>query len=183
VNTARVVLPDDWARLWRLAQRVAACTGEDPGAVFELVGLFVADPSRAQVWDHDATPVNAVTFASTGGDGVHFSIVEAGDGARPVVMTVPMAFDSPNHIVGVDMREFLALGQATGYFCLERLAYAWGRQALIAALEGVTADGDAREASLLGHLVAEFDLRPWPDVEGRLDQLDATYRPHLILRR
>src|SRR5262245_8847283 len=76
------------------------------------VGLGHLDPA----WDlrdggNRTSPVNATMFAGAGGDGVHFSVlnVASGDsGAAPVVMTVPMAFDSPNHIVGGDLREFLA---------------------------------------------------------------------------
>jgi hypothetical protein len=66
---------------------------------------------------YDATPADSVMFASTGGDGVHFSALDS-DGA--VVMTVPMAFDSPNHVLGKDIPEFLALGRRTGYFHLDR---------------------------------------------------------------
>jgi 4-carboxymuconolactone decarboxylase len=57
------------------------------------------------------------------------------------------------------------------------------RQGLIAALVSVTAAGDACEASLLGRLIDEFDLQPWPDIEGRLDQLDATYRAKFVWER
>jgi hypothetical protein len=49
--------------------------------------------------------VNATMFARTGGDGVHFSLLSSG----AVVMTVPMAFEAPNHVIGADIREFLAL--------------------------------------------------------------------------
>ncbi|WP_238015603.1 hypothetical protein KZZ52_55580 [Dactylosporangium sp. AC04546] len=174
----------DWARLWQLAERVASRTREEPDHVFMPVGLRLQDPAQARGWDYDSTPINVTTFASTGGDGVHFSVVNVndGNGVWPVVMTVPMAFDCPNTIVGGDLREFLALGCRTGYLYLERLAYGWGRQASIAGLEAGTPPEDAEEAVLLRHLGEEFDLRPWRNVHGRLGELDAAHRPSLQLR-
>jgi hypothetical protein len=85
------------------------------------VGLCLENPTRARVWDYASTPVDSTTFGSTGGDGVHFSVLHTGrgNGYAPVVMTVPMAFDAPNHIVGGILREFLGLGCRTGYRCLE----------------------------------------------------------------
>lgn len=47
-------------------------------------------------------------------------------GAAPVVMTVAMQADAPNHVLGASLREFLALDCRTGYYHLERLAYPWG---------------------------------------------------------
>ena len=58
----------------------------------EEIGLLLHSKSaRTAYW---CTPVNVVTFASTGGDGVHFSLLDLGDGAgdsSPVVMTVRVA--------------------------------------------------------------------------------------------
>ncbi|MFI5490488.1 hypothetical protein [Micromonospora echinaurantiaca] len=175
----------EWTRLWQLAQRIAAATDGEPGYVFGPVGLCLEDPTQARAWEYDATPVNATTFASTGGDGVHFSVVNAGDrdGAAPVVMTVPMAFDNPNHILAGSLREFLALGSWAGYFGLERLAYGWGRQETITRLEAGWPPEDAGEALLLRHLAEEFDVRPWGNVERRLGELDAMHRSRLQPRR
>ncbi|MDP8927890.1 MAG: hypothetical protein M3O70_04720, partial [Actinomycetota bacterium] len=125
MSTPPTAFVAEWTRLWQLAQRVAVAIEGEPGYVFEPVGLCLEDPTQARAWEYDATPVNATTFASTGGDGVHFSVVNVADGAdaAPVVMTVPMVFDNPNHILAGSLREFLALGRWAGYFCLERLAY------------------------------------------------------------
>ncbi|TVT38148.1 hypothetical protein FNH05_24485 [Amycolatopsis rhizosphaerae] len=160
-----------WTRLYGLAQRLASDAG-DAGEVFLPIGLALENPAGPdRAWDYWATPAGAITFASTGGDGVHFSFVPRG-GTWPVVMTVPMAFDTPNHVVGADLREFLALGCRTGYYALERLAYGWGRGELIAALQAAGPPGDGlEERHLLGALVIEFGLRPWPDVGERLAEL------------
>jgi hypothetical protein len=163
-----------WTRLYELAQRLvpdAECDSAD--AVFLPIGLRLDNPAGPVVAsDYGATPAGAIPFASTGGDGVHFSIVPAA-GDWPVVMTAPMAFTAPNHVVGGDLREFLALGCRIGYFGLERLAYSWGRQDLVSTLQTTT---EPAADPLLAALAAEFDLEPWPDVEARLAELEAAYR-------
>ncbi|MET0134294.1 MAG: hypothetical protein ABW215_11950 [Kibdelosporangium sp.] len=174
-----------WARLYGLAHRLAPdveCDSAD--AVFLPIGLRLDDPTRpVVVSDYAATPAGAIPFASTGGDGVHFSVVPSAN-AWPVVMTAPMAFTTPNHIVGGDLREFLALGCRIGYFRLERLAYSWGRQDLISTLQTTTEPTrDPNEQSLLEALVAEFDLEPWHDAETRLAELQATYRTATVPSR
>jgi hypothetical protein len=180
MNASPMTFHAAWTRLWQLAQRLAAATGEEPASVLEPIGLFLEDPARQGAWDYDATPANSATFASTGGDGVHFSALTTdGNETAPVVMTVPMAFDSPNHVLGSDLHEFLALGCRTGYFSLERLAYQWGRQQMIARLQANPEPDDAEQARLLQHLIDEFDLQPWPNVTQRLAELDAAHGTYL----
>jgi hypothetical protein len=175
----------DWTKLWQLAERIASPTCEHPDFVFMPIGLRLENPAQAHAWDYPTTPINVAAFASTGGDGVHFSVINTSDarGPAPVVMTVPMALDNPNHIVGNDLREFLALGRRTGYSCLERLAYPWGRPEVITQLQSDRLPPDIEEAVLLGHLTDEFDLHPWRNIEQRLEELDAAYRRHLVLGR
>ena len=75
------------------------------------------------------TPKNSLTFASTGGEGVHFSFLVQ-DGkvteSSPVILTVPAnAFepDGANFVVAEDLRNCLRFGFHRGYFALEQLAY------------------------------------------------------------
>jgi hypothetical protein len=175
--SARASADADWVRLWQLQKRVGR-----PG--FGPIGLWLDNPAERRTSQYHSTPTNTVRLASTGGDGVHFSLLDLGDDsdATPVVMTVPMAFDSPNHIVGGDVREFLALGYWIGYFYLEDLAYPSEREKLIGRLQAGPATDDPEETRPLRHLIDEFGLRPWPEVARRLDELDALYRPHLQLR-
>jgi hypothetical protein len=84
----------------------------------------------------------------------------------PVVMTVPMMFDAPNHVLGEDLREFLSLGCRVGCFGLEQLAYR--RDETVAAIQAAEATSDP----LLLALTRELDLRPWSDVAGRLSELE-----------
>jgi hypothetical protein len=173
----------DVERLWRLAQSLALPPSRNAAWVFEPVGLILHEPSALQAWEYETTPANGLTFASTGGDGVHFSVLGVeGDGAGVVVMTVPMAFDNPNHVVGASVSEFLALGCRTGYFTLEALAYEHGRAELLAELDAAQPPADAHDAALLRHIVNEFDARPWPHVSRRLHELDETYRSSIQLR-
>jgi hypothetical protein len=171
----------DWMRLWRLVQRVEAATGDH----FVDIGLRLEDPSEPpQDGGYRTSPLNGVVFASTGGDGVHFSGLTTASGSLatgPVVMTAPMAFDSPNHVVGGDLIEFLALGCQTAYYNLDHLAYSWGRSAMTARLQNARLVPGTDGAHLLQALIDEFDLRPWPDVERRLDELDVACRGDIQL--
>lgn len=160
----------DWERLWDCAGRRGA-----PADAFAAVGLILEDPARPHRWDYTTTPRDAVTFASTGSNGVHFSFLGRSD-TDPVAMTAPGSFDSPNRILGAGLREFLALGCRVGYRKLEGLAHGWSRRRLAERLNTDPPDLDDEGAALLGVLVAEFDLRPWPDVGARLDDLATAYR-------
>jgi hypothetical protein len=168
-----------WQRLWALAGRVAEGTdGETAEVAFSDVGLFLQDPgAEPRHGGYDLSPADSVLIASTASEGVHFSaLLPDGDGASPIVMTVPTVFDGPNVVVGAELREFLALGCTSGYAVLEQLAHDypgdWGRTAMIRRAQ---AAGPGADAGLLGAIVREFDLRPWPDVAGRLAELDRRY--------
>ena len=142
-------------------------------------------PERA--WCDD-TPKNGHIFAHTGGDSVHFCLLEI-DGRlndeSPVVMVVPCNSDAPRLVVGDSPREFLALGCTIGYFFLEQLVYDFDKtlgylfdyEAFIRynymgkepPLEDVE-DLAARRA-LLAALSKKFSLRPWTDARSRFDSL------------
>jgi hypothetical protein len=153
-----------------LAERLAQRAGGDPGFVLHPLGLRFDGPDPGR-WSYDATPVNSTTFASTGGDGVHFGLLHgttAASPTAPVVMTAPTQLDAPNHVVGASLREFLALGCRTGYVHLEQLAYPPDRQDETSRLE--TGRWDAgwegwaepepaiAPVELLAALTQEFDL-------------------------
>lgn len=175
-------LDADWPRLSALSGQLD----------FFPLGLALDSGSDDQP-GYDATPVNSTTFAWTGGDGVHFSLLHTPTpvpGTAPVVMTVPMQFNAPNHIVGASLREFLALGCRTGYYHIENLAYSSQRQEEVSHLEdgewwGLGWDGVTEEdtaLALLAALTKEFGLTPWPNVAQRLDTLQASYLPAVRLK-
>lgn len=161
-------LQPTWDELWTVAQEAAQHHAEDPRYVFEDVGLMLQPPGQPLPVTYDATPRDAVTFASTGGDGVHFSATQ-GTTRAIIVMTVPMQFDRPNIVVGSDLREFLSLGCASGYFTLEQLAYDYASMAQFLA-SGSTMDHVEAEQQL-ALLRQRLGLTPWHAPKSRLDEL------------
>jgi hypothetical protein len=123
---------------------------------------------------YDQTPAGCMTFAWTGGDGVHFSLADTGTGighTSPVVMTVPMQFDAPNLVVGRTLRDFLALGLPTGYFVLEQLAYDRSDFFGGGVDPGLTPD----QMTILDQIARTFEIRPWQDPERHLDALNRDF--------
>lgn len=152
------------------------------------VGLMMDNEFDDGRYNH-ATPLNVRTFAATGGDGVHFSLMIR-DGVlsddSPVVLTVPEMGNDGHAIVGENLREFLHFGYHTGYFCFERLIYESDPSQLLRdLLQGSAAREDFEDEYGYGQpmmrlLREEFDLQPWPDA-GRFRFLQETYKPLLIL--
>lgn len=133
---------------------------------------------------YDQTPRNSVTFASTGGDGVHYGFLLRGsaiDEGSPVVMTVPMA-DQPNRVVGRDLRHFLGLGMRSGYFALEQLQYDF--EATVAALDrGDFVVLDSRERRALETIADVLVVRGWTDHGAELATLEAEFGAELDVPR
>jgi hypothetical protein len=110
-------------RLWALADDVAATHKADVDLLFGECGLFLVRP--LQRWEYFCTPLNTLTFATTGGDGVHYGLLQLPgftSDEQPIVMTVPMS-SQHNFVVAESLREFLGLGYFVGWFSLEQLAY------------------------------------------------------------
>jgi hypothetical protein len=167
-------------KLTRFARKEVSGTKRDWESALEGIGLlFASPPARAS---YDATPGNAVTFAHTGGDGVHFSFVlRTGEpiASAPVVMTVPMRFDRENLIVGADFRDFLALGMRFGFFCLEQVTY--DRAEFLDAYAGrrkAYALG-RDEKDMLTRIARAFDVKAPKNLGAHLDTLDGRYRSWL----
>jgi hypothetical protein len=159
---------------WQLAR---AAKGRAEG-VFEAIGLVLVRP--LEHYGYVDTPSNALTFAVTGGEGVHFSLVLL-DGqvtaASPVVMTVPCAF--MNFIVGANLDDFLGLGTFRGYFALEYLAYEYEAYVDAYSVREPWPEDDEEEHWLMKTFAERMRLRPWDDVAGRLEQLEREFEPLL----
>jgi hypothetical protein len=114
------------------------------------------------------TPVDCWTFAHTGGDGVHFSLL-AKEGlvadSSPVVITNPSGGMGLSHIVGEDLFDFLCLGSMGGYFGLEELAYNLDAtlQLYVGSNEASGRRLSEHKQKLLSFLRDQFDLQPWSD--------------------
>jgi hypothetical protein len=178
----------DWLRLWKLAERLTTShprsrvfrPDEAPSTILGFAGLLLESPYEpGRVSDYPNGPQNAFTFASTGGDGVHFCALFGPPDAptTTVVLCVPLA-DEPNHVVGTSLPEFLALGCLTGYH-LDTLAYDF-RDAILDELQTGRSDEEPERVFLLEALTEEFGLSPWPDVPTRLDQLKAQYAADVV---
>lgn len=162
-------------RLWHLA-------GGDPGGVdsewstaFDPIGLILLTPPRS--YGYWCTPLDSLTFAATGGDGVHYGLLAVGGeftDFSPVVMTVPMC-DTHNTVVGASLKEFLALGCQYGYFALEQLVY--NREATLRELEltRYAPEMGQGERALLTSLSSEFKLEPWANPARRLEELQVEF--------
>lgn len=183
-------------KLYRFDKKIKAHKGEPEIETLDDMGLRLLRP--LETWDYDFTPLNCSTFATTVGDGVHFSFLHI-DGKvteeSPVVMTVPMMPDEPNRIVGANLHEFLSLGCVIGYFFLEQLVYDFDETlgylfhhdkfvAHCYAEEPTPEDLRDLETQkrLLDLLRQEFDLAPWPHPKKRLRELNKQWLGKLQLR-
>lgn len=136
--------------------------GESEQQAFNDEGLLLHRPLA--LGGYDSSPLDYLAFASTGGDGVHFSFPAGSNGIGLVVMTVPMAFARPNVVVGENLGEFFSLGCRFGYFSLEQLAYDFfGTAEKIQHTE--------LQSPALASLSRQFDLNPWRNVHARLLEL------------
>jgi hypothetical protein len=119
-----MVIPPRLQDLHTIAIAVGEELGCAPEGVFDPCGLILEMPSHR--YAYDSTPKTALTFATTGGDGVHYSYFidsRLAPGVVPIAMTVPMHFDQPNVIVADTFDEFFGLGYHVGWFSLEQLVY------------------------------------------------------------
>jgi hypothetical protein len=114
---------------------------------------------------------------------VHYSLLAVEDGVTdfaPVVMTVPMC-DTPNVIVGGNLKEFLCLGCRLGYFSLEQLAYHPERTLAELKSQRLDPESGAPERALLQKISIHFGLMPWSNPQRRLEELETKYGPSIVL--
>lgn len=170
---------DDLEKLHHFVARFARAHDGNADGLFREVGLILYPLSVLET-GYTSTPRGSVTFATTGGDGVHFGLMRV-DGeitsASPVVMTVPMNWDSPNLVVGANLSEFLSLGSHFGYGDLEQLTYQ--REQTIREIEaanGIAFEDLPEGGAILAALTREFELQPWPEHAARLAELERAYR-------
>ena len=162
-------------QLWKLAGGDPTDAGSDWNDVFDPVGLILLAPPRN--YGYWCTPLNSLTFATTGGDGVHYGLLSTNGeftDFSPVVMTVPMC-DTPNTIVAANLKEFLALGCRFGYFGLEQLVY--DRHTTLQELGLARFDPEAGQNKrvLLQRIASTFNVEPWAAPGRRLDELHTMF--------
>ncbi len=172
-----------------------AAHGKDAATLWDVGLILLNPPERA--WCDD-TPTNGHIFATTGGDSVHFCLLEVEGQVTeesPVVMVVPCNSRAPRLVVGDTLRDFLSLGGTIGYFFLEQLVYKfdetlgylfdyeaftrhsyYGEEPPEDDLEDLVA-----QRELLAALSKEFALAPWPDARASFDALQKKWSHHMLL--
>jgi len=145
---------------------------------------------RPQRYGYWCDPNNGLAFATTGGDGVHFSFIVQDGKVRensPIVITIPGAFDHPNFIGGESLFDFLCLGYHHGYFALETVSSEKFFKAYASTEWQPTEDWDyavgygvnEHQRKLLDFLTAELGLSPWKDLKRKFQRLQKLYFPLL----
>jgi hypothetical protein len=147
------------------------------------IGLFLHDPPKNA--GYSQTPTNSVPFASIGVDGIHFGSITEGNvvnSESPIALTIPMAFDNPNFIVGESLHDFLRLGCLHGYFNLGNL-----HLNLDATLDFYANPPDAffddRAPAILHLLSKELTLRPWPNLHSHFHDLQSRFASSLKIAK
>ena len=145
----------------------------------------------------EATPRNSRIFAHTGGDGVHYCLLDAAPPSTdvPVVMVVPASPDTAQLIVGDSLDEFLALGSVSGFFFLEQLVYDrasaihflfdWDAFVRHVYFDAAPPAGDVpalvRRRDTLAESSRTFGLRRWAEPEARLAVLQQRWASKMVL--
>ena len=141
------------------------------------------------------TPKNSMAFATTGGNGVHFSFIVENNKVTedsPVIVTVPANSGEPEvatFVVAENLRDFLRFGLHRGYFALEQLAYDRDLtlQVYSSAEWQPTEDWhysvgyhlDETGQRVRDFLVERFDLTPLSYTVAEFEALQEKYKPLL----
>lgn len=171
------------------ARRFPAPFPRDPG--LGALGLIMWRGLQHRYYP--CTPLNCWTFAHTGGDGVHFSLLALDGSIRedsPVVITIPSAFPCMNLIGGENLFDFLCFGMYRGYFCLGDLECN-AKLTLRACTDPSWQPSEDRDYAmgfgvdehhgrLLALLIERFGLQPWPGPE-RFEELQEKYKEKMVL--
>ena len=162
----------------------------------DRIGLILLRPIE-RAWCDD-TPKNGLIFATTGGDSVHFCLLEVSkkiSDESPVVMVVPCNSNAPRLVVGDTLRDFLALGSVIGFSLLEQLVYdfdktlgylfdyeAYVRNDYYGAEppEEDLAEIAARK-KFLRMFSKSFDLMPWADPRAKFEALQRKWSGKIVL--
>ncbi|MBW3509441.1 MULTISPECIES: SMI1/KNR4 family protein [Janthinobacterium] len=172
-------LPVQLEKLHQVADAAAIKFETSADMVFEPCGLILEMPQiEEQYW---CTPTNVVPFASTGGDGVHYSYLKdfvSTNGTLPIIMTLPSA-DENNVVIAESFEEFFNLGYYVGWYSLEQLVYQ-EEQAIDYFIKPDEEHRDYAE-SRLEYLREALQMRPVPPQMARLAKLREQYFDLLLI--
>ncbi len=162
---------------WRIDDQIKATWGKKLYQHIDYCGLEPVRP--LQHHGYFCTPTNSLTFAATGGDGVHFGIVTSSkqkEAVGPVVMTVPMA-DTKNVVVAENLEEFFSLGYYAGWFALEEIVY--DLEGIIEYYAKPDAELTKQQTAFLEMIRKELPIQHIPLMKVRLNELEKAYLPLL----
>ena len=163
------------SKLWQLDDLIKERWGRKFYNHIDYCGLIpVRDPGE---FNYDCTPKNSLIFASTGGNGVHFGIINGANGTKgPIVMTSPMA-EVSNMVIAENLEEFFSIGFHVGWFALEQLAY--DRDDTIKYQNQPDPDLNAAQIRFLELVRSHFNLSHSPLSTNKLEWLQNEYFHHL----
>lgn len=139
------------------------------------VGLIL--DSELKTGSYFCSPENALTFARTGGDGDHYSLlIQDGviDETSPVILTWPS--EGVNTIVGASLYDFLCFGMHGGYF---QILFDYNNAPDVKAHDLVFhSHVDDYDQQVLAYMTTELGLKPWPLNERgvRYQKLQSDFR-------
>ncbi|MDH5415417.1 MAG: hypothetical protein OEW87_14870 [Flavobacteriaceae bacterium] len=158
---------------WEIDNLIKSKWGNNAYKFVNYCGLEPIRPMKQ--YGYDCTPKNSLTFATTGGNGVHFGLVNELNekGIKgPIVMTVPMV-PNANVIVAEDLDEFFSLGYHVGWFALEQIVYD-----LADAIDYFSKPNDSlteEEIRFLELVKKELSIKHIPLSKERLKELEKQY--------
>jgi hypothetical protein len=156
---------------WEIDDHIKSKWGKKFYNHIDYCGLEPVRPLKH--YGYFCTPKNSLTFASTGGDGVHFGFLDRNNlNETPIVMTVPMS-DNYNVIVAEDLEEFFSIGYYVGWFALEQLVY--DQEETIEYFSKPDEETDDKELRFLGLIRDKFQTQHRPLTLERLDELKDKY--------
>ncbi len=165
---------------WEIDDLITRKWGKDLYKHIDYCGLEPVRPMKHH--GYFCTPKNSLTFAATGGNGVHFGLVNGynnkGD-LGPIVMTVPMA-DENNVIIAEDLHEFFSLGYYVGWFALEQIVY--NLDGIIEYYSKPDKEMDPEESNFLELVRREMPIKHIALSANRLEELKREYFEKLEIR-
>ncbi|MEG1202495.1 MAG: hypothetical protein RSD82_10065 [Comamonas sp.] len=151
-----------------------------PENVFDDCGLILEIPP-ARNWMDWCTPRNVLTFATTGGDSVHYSYLvdeRLPADVCPIVMTLPCVNEF-SWVVAESFQEFFDYGYHVGWFSLEQLYYDEEEgEAYFRQPSDTFSELGAEQLALL-HKV--LNMKPVPPALTRIAELQEKYHAMLAI--
>lgn len=172
-------VPQRLQDLYAVAARVGEQLGHSAEGVFDPCGLILEIPPRAgYYW---CTPRDALTFAATGGDGVHYSYLcsdQVSSSVVPVIMTLPAA-ETHNVVLAENLDEFFGLGYHVGWFALEQVIHQ--PEAAVAYFAQRDPEDPDYKTFRMDLLRSQLGIRPVALVLERVTQLTKAYSSFLVV--